>query len=87
MNFTDFEQHFDETILARGFGYGKALVLCSDGEQKNSNYVGLMKEWKQFRYFIYERTGDIPAQKALARELLLDGDFEYFKKREKYYER
>jgi hypothetical protein len=60
--------------------YEKALKLCFDGENKNSQYAGLMNDWQEYRYSIYEKTQDTEAQKSLGMELLLKGDFEYFKK-------
>jgi hypothetical protein len=40
----------------------------------------LVREWKEFRYSIYEKTEDTQSQKSLGMELLLDGNFGYFKK-------
>jgi hypothetical protein len=60
--------------------YDHALTLCSNGEKQDANYAGLVREWKQLRCQVYEKTGDIQQQKALTRELLIDGDFEYFLK-------
>ena len=63
--------------------YDKALNLCLDaenGHSRNSN-------WKKYRYEIYEKTGDVSAQKILANELLIDGDFDYFAKLKALYKK
>jgi hypothetical protein len=53
--------------------FDKALKLCLEAESHGSD-----EEWKELRYKIYVKTGDIDAQKRLAKELLCDGDFDYF---------
>jgi len=53
--------------------FERALMLCLDGEEKDKSYSGLVSQWKQFRYDIYEKTKDTEAQKILAKEFLLEG--------------
>jgi len=82
------EQHLDNGDFRRiavqnaitGKRYEKALELCLAGEEKDKDATGLFKEWKQYRYAVYEKTKDLTNQQTLARELTLLGDFEYFKK-------
>jgi len=80
------EQHMENSDFRRiaiqnaiaGKQYEKALKLCLDGEKKDQSYAGLVSKWKNFRYVIYEKAKDAEAQKILAEELLLNGDFDYF---------
>ena len=60
--------------------YEKAISLCLDGENKDAGYVEMVRDWKQLRYSIYEKTGDISAQRSLGLEFVLDGEFDYFPK-------
>ena len=60
--------------------YEKALSMCIDGETKSGNYIGLLKEYRDIRYGIYEKTEDIEAQKDLGFELLIGGDISYLSK-------
>jgi hypothetical protein len=69
-----------------GRQYEKALKLCLDGENNDSSKAGLVDEWKEFRYAVYERTNNQEAQKELAMELLLNGNFDYFKKLKAFYQ-
>jgi hypothetical protein len=53
----------------------KALELCLYAEAKGLGQAG---ELKRMRYEVYSRLEDVEAQRALAMELLLDGDFGYY---------
>ncbi|MDR1564836.1 MAG: SWIM zinc finger family protein [Oscillospiraceae bacterium] len=66
--------------------YDKALKLCLGGEEKEELSSESASGWKHFRYEIYEETKDTEAQKALAKELFLDGSFDYFIKLKALYE-
>lgn len=76
---SDFRDTMIQNAISGG-QYAKALNLCLEGEQKDSDHAGLVNKWKQYRYEIYEKTEDARAQKCLALEFALKGDFEYFKK-------
>jgi hypothetical protein len=60
--------------------FERAERLCLDGEEQDSKYAGLVREWMELRYRVYEKTKDIEAQKTLALKLLIDGEFNYFSK-------
>ena len=59
---------------------GAALNLCLDGEAVDAESRGLVKHWQKIRYNLHERMLDFTAQKDLARQFVLDGDFDYFAK-------
>jgi len=81
---SDFRRVIIQTAITDG-QYEKALTLCLHGEQQDRQYAGLVKEWRDLRYTIYERTKDTPGEKTLGLELLLAGDFEYFPKLKSMY--
>ncbi|MCL2149151.1 MAG: hypothetical protein FWH47_07440 [Methanomassiliicoccaceae archaeon] len=58
--------------------YDRALGLCLEGEEVDSRYAGLLNRYKDLRYAVYEKKGDVPAQKALGHELLLEGGRDYY---------
>jgi len=60
--------------------YDKATVLCIEGEKQNFSMPGIVKQLREFLYIIYEATGNLLEQKALALSLLTDGDFKYYEK-------
>ena len=60
--------------------YDRAIALCVEGEDNNSRFPGIVKQLRELRYAAYEAAGKKPEQKALALDLLLDGDFDYFLK-------
>lgn len=76
---SDFRRVIIQKAIADG-QYEKALTLCLDGEQQDRQYAGLVKEWRELRYAVYEKSKDAHGKKTLGMELLLAGDFEYFPK-------
>ena len=76
---SDFRRVAIKTAISEGL-YERALRLCLDGENKDSGYAGLVKEWKQQRYIVYEKTKDVSAQKSLCMEFVLQGNFDFFSK-------
>jgi hypothetical protein len=83
---SDFRRVIIENAISDG-NFEKALAMCLEGEKRDELYVGLVSKWKNFRYEIYEKTNDIAAQKNLAKELLLQGNFDYFTKLKELYEK
>jgi hypothetical protein len=80
----DFRRAAIETAMSKK-QYDRALALCLDGEEKDARLVGLARDWKEWRYRIYEKTKDVAAQKELARELLINGEFDYLLKLKSLY--
>ena len=67
--------------------YQQALELCVDGEKLNHDYAGLVSRWKNYRYQAYQHLNDLENQKSLGISLLLAGDYDYFGKLKKLYEK
>ena len=65
--------------------YQEAVRLCIEGERQAGRLYGLKAQWKERRYQIYKKTGDMPAMRALGEELLLGGDDAYFEKLKELY--
>lgn len=74
-------QHFEQK------DYQQALELCVDGEKLDHDYAGLVSRWKNYRYQAYEHLNDLENQKSLGMSLLLAGDYDYFGKLKKLYEK
>jgi uncharacterized Zn finger protein len=58
--------------------YKKALEICLEGEKKDHDKRGLLSQWKNYRYVVYEKMNDLKKQKDIAYELLLQGEYKYF---------
>jgi len=52
--------------------------LALDGEALDHDKRGLVKQWREYRYAAYSRSGNLEKQRALAIEFVLDGSFEYY---------
>ncbi|MFB9759571.1 SWIM zinc finger family protein [Ectobacillus funiculus] len=63
--------------------YSKVIELALEGEEQDKPYAGLVSGWKKIRYTAYKELSMKEEQEELARELLLDGDFEYYKELKK----
>lgn len=59
--------------------YYKALELAQEGEVKDKDFAGLVLRWKKLKYDAYKKLSLIEEQEKLAKDLLLDGSFEYYK--------
>jgi len=60
--------------------YDHVIHLTLDGEVKDRNLHGLVKDWKGYRYEAYKLSGKLDEQRDLAVEFILDGSFDYYKK-------
>lgn len=60
--------------------YSRAIELCLDGEAKDAGHRGLVDNWKQMRYIIYEKKNDLSALKSLAAKFVREGKFDYYVK-------
>ncbi|MGL5616733.1 MAG: SWIM zinc finger family protein [Sarcina sp.] len=58
--------------------YEKVIELALEGEEKDREDVELSLKWKNMRYDAYKKLSLRKEQKILAKELLLNGDFEYY---------
>ena len=79
MDNNDFRRTVIKSAIENG-QYEKAIKLCIEGENANSEYAGIVKDFRQLQYAAYEAANNQPEQRILALTLLLDGDFDYFLK-------
>lgn len=85
IHFHDFREMVIEKELAKG-QFEKVIQLALEGETMAAKkWPGLIKTFKEYRYQVYELTGDLKQQKALAEEFLLDSDYSYYEKLKKLY--
>lgn len=59
--------------------YHKVIELALEGEKQDKNYAGLLTNWKKIRYTAYKQLFMKAEQEKLAKELLFDGNFEYYR--------
>ncbi len=59
--------------------FQKVIEIALEGEKQDKQYAGLVSKWKKIRYTAYKELSLKDEQEKLAKELLLDGDFEYYK--------
>ena len=67
---------FRETLIGKAISRSqleRALELCLGGESADSTHYGSARRWRELRYQIYEKMADIPAQRLLARDFVLEG--------------
>lgn len=58
--------------------YHKVMEVAKEGEKQDQQYAGLISKWKRYRYEAYKFLSLKEEQWALAKELLMNGDFEYY---------
>jgi len=58
--------------------YEKVIELALEGEKLDQPYQGLVSRWKKLRYIAYKELSWKEKQVELAKELLFEGDFEYY---------
>ncbi|RFU68985.1 hypothetical protein D0469_10910 [Peribacillus saganii] len=66
--------------------FQEAERLCIDGEKSDSQYRGLVKQWREILYEIYGKMGHVEKQRELAMGLLLGQDYEYYVKLKQLYQ-
>jgi len=59
--------------------YQGVIELAMEGEKRDKQYAGLVSKWKKLRYEAYKQLSQKKEQQKLAKELLFDGNFEYYK--------
>ena len=65
--------------------YESALKICEEGEENDSKYPGLLKQWKEYRLQVYEKIEDIEKQKDILVEFVLDNEYEAYGKLKELY--
>jgi len=78
LEFTSFRELFISKYVQEK-NYHKVIELALEGEKKDKEYKGLVSKWKKIRYTAYTELSYKEEQQKLARALLLEGNFEYFK--------
>lgn len=75
----EFRKRAIEAALTNG-RYDDAMQLAQDGEAADQarGYRGRVIQWKAFRYQAAVRSGRVELQRALGKELVLDGDYAYY---------
>ncbi|WP_373482574.1 hypothetical protein [Acetobacterium sp.] len=70
------EALIDKHIKEKDFQ--SVIGLALEGEKKDRDHAGLVPRWKKIRYTAYKQLAQKHEQQQLAKELLLDGNFEYY---------
>ncbi|MGI1690030.1 SWIM zinc finger family protein [Thermoanaerobacter uzonensis] len=73
---------FKEVFIQKSFrekDYGKVIELALKWEEQDRQYPGLVSKWKKMRYEAYKKLSLKEEQMKLAKELLFDGNFEYYR--------
>ncbi len=58
--------------------YDKVIKLARDGEERDKNFLGLVKQWKQFGYQAYKKLAKLEEMRELALDFVLDGSMEHY---------
>ncbi|GIN71441.1 hypothetical protein J14TS2_19160 [Bacillus sp. J14TS2] len=77
LHYPSFRKKLIEQYLQKN-KFEKAIALAIDGEKQDQKYAGLVQDWKELRYKAYKGLYWKEEQEKLAKELLLDGNFEYY---------
>jgi hypothetical protein len=59
--------------------YKKVIEMALEGEIQDKKLAGLVMKWKKLRYSAYKELSMKEEQKALGKELLFNGNLEYYK--------
>lgn len=76
--FSSFRELFIKKYLEEK-NYGKVIELALEGEGQDKRFAGLILKWKRIRYSAYKELSMKDDQRNLAKELLFEGKFEYYK--------
>ncbi|EPY2278994.1 SWIM zinc finger family protein [Clostridium sporogenes] len=82
LSFTSFRELFINKYIKEK-NYTKVIELALEGEKQDIQYGGLLTKWKEIRYIAYKELSMKEEQQKLARELLLDGNFLYYRELKK----
>jgi hypothetical protein len=78
LKFSSFRELFINKYLNEK-NYEKVIELALEGEKQDTRFAGLILKWKQMRYKAYKELALKDDQRNLAKELLFEGKFEYYK--------
>lgn len=77
LKYTSFRELIIKKLQEEG-NYLKIIDLTLEAEKKDKDWAGLVSKWKKIRYQAYKSLSLKEEQEKLAKELLLDGKFEYY---------
>jgi len=60
--------------------YAKAEMLALEGEQHDQDFPGLVKQWKELRFEIYQKDHQLDKMRNISHDLIFRGDFTYYQK-------
>ena len=78
INFTSFREAVINKYV-KDRNYGKVIQLAIEGEKQDEEYIGLVFKWKKIRYEAYKALSLKDEQEKLAKELFLNGEFEFYR--------
>lgn len=78
LKFTSFRELLIDKLIKEK-NYLRVIELALEGELKDKENLGLALKWKKIRYESYKELSNQEEQKKLAEELLISGEFEYYK--------
>ncbi|MCM3709061.1 SWIM zinc finger family protein [Sporosarcina luteola] len=77
INYPSFRKRLMQYEMKEG-NYENVLALAIEGESLDKGYRGLVARWKKWRYKAYRQLIAFDEQMKIGRELLLDGEFEFY---------
>ncbi|MEW8995294.1 SWIM zinc finger domain-containing protein [Clostridium sp.] len=84
LKFTSFRELFINKYI-KDKNYYKVIELALEGEKQDEKYAGLISKWKKIRYTAYKELSLKDEQQKLAKDLLLHGNFEYYRELKELY--
>lgn len=80
LHFSDFRGLAIRNALESG-NYNEVIRLAEEGEAQDqaTGLRGLVKQWKQYRFEAYRRSGELQLLRKLGEELVVGGDYSYYK--------
>lgn len=77
LNYPSFRERLLQVEMDAG-NYDDVIGLSFDGERMDKDYRGLVTRWRKWRYDAYKQLNSPKEQTKLGRELLFEGNFEYY---------
>lgn len=78
LKFTSFRELFINKYI-KDKNYHRVIELALEGEKQDKQYEGLISKWKKIRYTAYKELSLKEEQEKLAKDLLFNGNFEYYR--------
>ncbi|MHC1757958.1 MAG: SWIM zinc finger family protein [Negativicutes bacterium] len=65
--------------------YAKAEMLALEGEQHDQDFPGLVRQWKELRFEIYQKDNQLDKMRDISHDLIFRGEFTYYQKLKESY--